>query len=51
MIPNAADTFTIRRTNVDFPRPGRPRTNAEGFRMRRDKNHMIGSPHTVAPVS
>jgi len=51
MIPNAAEMFTIRRTKVDFPNPGRPRTNAEGFRMRRDRNHMIGSPHTVAPVS
>jgi len=51
MIPNAAETFTMRRTRVDLPNPGRPSTNAEGFRMRRDRNHMIGSPHTVAPVS
>jgi hypothetical protein len=39
----------MRRTSVDFPRPGLPRTNAEGLESRWARwNQLIGSQQTMA---
>ena len=44
--------MNIRRTTVDFPRPGLPRMNAEGLEISRARwNQLIGSQQTVAWVS
>jgi hypothetical protein len=50
--PWAISPRHIRRTRLDLPSPGRPRTNRLGLAISfARRNHAIGSQHTVAAVT